>query len=72
MPNEPIAKIWKEELQNVIVSGNTRCESQTVELDAIAFTMFYLERYESIKVRCRIDGLDNVIDKYIIVNSHLF
>jgi hypothetical protein len=24
------------------------------------------------KVRSKIDGLDNVIDKYIIVNSNLF
>lgn len=45
---------------------------QEIELDAFAFTKYYLEKFENMKVRIKIDGLDNVIDKYIIVNSHLF
>ena len=71
------SKRWKKELQGVINSSNMDSNgsnyiAQEIELDAFAFTKYYLEEFENMKVRIKIDGLDNVIDKYIIVNSHLF
>ena len=65
------------ELQGAVNSSNmdgngSNYISQEIELDAFAFTKYYLEKFENMKVRIKIDGLDNVIDKYIIVNSHLF
>lgn len=48
MPEDPLSKVWKEELQNVIVSGKTGYEIQAVELDAFAFTQEYLKTYEGI------------------------
>lgn len=61
---------WKKELQSMINSSNinasgTNYLSQEIELDAFAFTKFYLENFENIKVENRIDGYDQYIDIYI-------
>lgn len=61
---------WKKELQSMINSSNinesgTNYLSQEIELDAFAFTKFYLENLENIKVKNRIDGYDQYIDIYI-------
>jgi len=75
--NDDRSERWKRELQGAVNSSNmdgngSNYISQEIELDAFAFTKYYLEKFENMKVRIKIDGLDNVIDKYIIVNSHLF
>lgn len=75
--NDERSERWKKELQGAVNSSNmdntgSNYISQEIELDAFAFTKYYLEKFENMKVRSKIDGLDNVIDKYIIVNSHLF
>ena len=75
--NDERSERWKKELQGAVNSSNmdgngSNYISQEIELDAFAFTKYYLEKFENMKVRIKIDGLDNVIDKYIIVNSHLF
>ena len=49
---------------NINASG-TNYLSQEIELDAFAFTIFYLENFENIKVENRIDGYDQYIDIYI-------
>jgi len=61
---------WRKELQSMINSSNinasgTNYLSQEIELDAFAFTKFYLENFENIKVENRIDGYDQYIDIYI-------
>lgn len=61
---------WKKELQGVINSSNMdTCGSnyiaQEIELDAFAFTKYYLEEFENIKVVNRIDKLDLYIHEYI-------
>jgi len=61
---------WRKELQSMINSSNinasgTNYLSQEMELDAFAFTKFYLENFENIKVENRIDGNDQYIDIYI-------
>ena len=75
--NDDRSERWKKELQGAVNSSNmdntgSNYISQEIELDALAFTKYYLEKFENMKVQSKIDGLDNVIDKYIIVNSHLF
>jgi len=45
--------------------------SQELELDAFAFTKFYLEKYEDILVKSKIEGFDEIIDKYLIPNKNI-
>lgn len=49
---------------NINESG-TNYMIQELELDAFAFTKFYLEKFENIKVENRIYGYDQYIDIYI-------
>ena len=61
---------WKKELQSMNNSSNIgesglNYLSQEIELDAFAFTKFYLENFENIKVKNRIAGFDQYIDIYI-------
>ncbi|HHX70532.1 MAG TPA: hypothetical protein GX708_21080 [Gallicola sp.] len=39
--------------------------NQELELDAFAFTKFYLEKYENISVKSKIEKLDKYINDYI-------
>ena len=64
------SKRWKKELQGVINSSNMdTCGSnyitQEIELDAFAFTKYYLEEFENIEVVNKIDKLDFYISEYI-------
>jgi len=67
---------WKKELQGVINSSNMNSNgsnyiAQEIELDAFAFTKFYLENYESIPVTNKVPGYDQIIDKYLIINESI-
>lgn len=44
---------------------------QELEIDAFAFTKFYFEHYEGMKVVNRIDGLDDILDLYIEKNIRI-
>lgn len=64
---------WKSLLPSVINSSNIKKDgtnyiSQELEIDAFAFTKFYLGHYENIKVVNRINGLDDVLNLYIEKN----
>ena len=48
-----------------INSDDSNYINQELEIDAFAFTKFYLKVYEGIEVKNRIDGLDEVLDEYI-------
>lgn len=61
---------WKKELQGVINSSNMDSNgsnyiTQEIELDAFAFTKYYLEEFENIEVVNKIDKLDFYILEYI-------
>ena len=64
------SKRWKKDLQGVINSSNMDSNgsnyiAQEIELDAFAFTKYYLEKYENMKVDNKIDKLDFYIQEYI-------
>lgn len=42
--------------------------NQELEIDAFAFTNFYLKKYEHISVKNKVEGLDEYLDSYIIKN----
>lgn len=70
------AKRWKGLLGMQINSSNMKADGsdyleQELEIDAFAFTKFYLEHYEGIKVVNRIDGLDDILDLYIEKNLRI-
>ncbi|MDD4157424.1 MAG: hypothetical protein PHY08_12735 [Candidatus Cloacimonetes bacterium] len=46
-------------------SNGSNYIAQEIELDAFAFTKYYLEKYENMKVDNKIDKLDFYIQKYI-------
>jgi len=61
---------WEKELQGVINSSNMDSNgsnyiAQEIELDAFAFTKYYLEEFENIEVVNKIDKLDFYILEYI-------
>lgn len=45
--------------------------NQELEIDAFAFTKFYLKEYEHIDAQNKIEGLDEYLDAYIIKNSDI-
>jgi hypothetical protein len=68
--NDDRSKRWKKELQGAVNSSNmdgdgTNYIVQEIELDAFAFTKYYLEEFENIKVFNKIDKLDLYIHEYI-------
>lgn len=65
MPEDPMSKVWKEELQNAIVSGNSGYEIQAVELDAFAFTQVYLKTHEGIATKYPNEKYQEMIEMYI-------
>jgi len=76
MFNDDRARRWKKELNQAINSLNinemgSNYISQELELDAFAFTKLYLERYEAIPVESKIEGFDEIIDKYLIINKNI-
>ncbi|MFA6843135.1 MAG: hypothetical protein WCR33_01930 [Bacilli bacterium] len=44
MSDDPLAKIWKEELSRVVNTTTDEYECQAIEIDAFAFTQTYLGR----------------------------
>ncbi len=65
---------WREELANVRSSGNTNLDDpkelakygcQSVEIDAEAFSQYYLAKYEGISMRKKDDWIQLLIDVYI-------
>ena len=44
--------------------------NQELEIDAFAFTRFYLNRYEHINVKNKMDDLDEYLDVYIMNNMN--
>lgn len=76
MFNDNRAERWGKELNTAINSSNinktgSNYISQELELDAFAFTKFYLERYEAIPVKSEIARFDEIIDKYLIINKNI-
>lgn len=76
---ETILKVkrWKEELSHQVNSSNMDSDwknylAQELELDAFAFTKYYLKEYESIETFNKIDGFDEYIDRYIILFKSIF
>lgn len=70
------ARRWKGLLGTQINSSNMKEDGsnyleQELEINAFAFTKFYLERYEDMKVVNRIDGLDYILDLYIEENIRI-
>ena len=68
------AERWKNEMINAVNTSNidqngSNYISQEIELDAFAFTKYYLGKHESIIVKNKIAGYDEIIDKYICVNK---
>lgn len=73
--NDDRAKRWKAELSTLVNTSNmdkvgSNYISQELELDAFSFTKYYLDKYESIKVKNSISGYDVIINKYILLNSY--
>ena len=68
--NNDRSKRWKKELQGAINSSNIDSTgnnyiTQEIELDAFAFTKYYLEKYENMKVTNKIGKLDFYILEYM-------
>ena len=68
--NDDRSERWKRELQGAVNSSNmdgngSNYISQEIELDAFAFTKYYLEEFENIEVVNKIDKLDFYILEYI-------
>lgn len=68
--NDERSERWKKELQGAVNSSNmdntgSNYISQEIELDAFAFTKYYLENFEGIQVVNKIDKLDQYILNYL-------
>lgn len=77
MFNDNRARRWRMELSTLVNTSNmektgTNYIGQELELDAFAFTKYYLEKFEGIVVKNRIEGLDDILSKYIDFNKEIF
>ena len=68
------AKRWKNEMINAVNTSNIdECGlnyiSQEIELDAFAFTKFYLEQFDDIKVTHLSNQYEKFINKYTEING---
>ncbi|HOH58760.1 MAG TPA: hypothetical protein PLQ22_01965 [Bacilli bacterium] len=73
MFNDDRARRWRVELSNLVNTSNINNKGsnyigQELELDAFSFTKYYLDKYESMKVENKINGYDEIIEKYISIN----
>ena len=64
---------WKKLLATHINSATMNTDgsdyiSQELEIDAFAFTKFYLKQYEHINVKNKVNKLDEYLDAYIMKN----
>ena len=73
--NDELAKIWREELGTAKNSNNidlnnqgeyTKYKMQSIEIDAEAFTVYYLKEYENIYADFKSSRYKKLIDNYII------
>ncbi len=67
---------WKKLLPTIVNSSTMNANgdnyiNQELEIDAFAFTKFYLKEYEHIDVQNKIEGLDEYLDLYIIKNRNI-
>lgn len=74
--NDERATRWSELIRIQINSGTindvgSNYINQELEIDAFAFTKFYLESYENMDIINRIDGLDKYLDLYIKKNMRI-
>ena len=71
--NDERAIRWKK-LLAIQINSSTMDEdgsnyiNQELEIDAFAFTKFYLQKYENIDVKNKVEGLDKYLDEYIMNN----
>lgn len=72
--NDKLAEIWREELQDAKNSENinpsnqeeyTRYKMQAIEIDAEAFAIYYLRKYENINISRKEAWMQNLIEVYI-------
>lgn len=64
--NDQIAKMWKEDLTGYKKpTATSEYFLKTIEVDAFAFTKYYLKRFLNMNVTNNIQGLDVILDKYI-------
>ncbi len=73
--NDERAKRWLDEMKHQVNSENMNSiedyYTQELELDAFAFTKFYLENYEGIEVIHKMPMYEKVIEAYIIKNKEI-
>jgi hypothetical protein len=76
--NDERARRWKVAYQNPIssehsnivtdVQGASKYAAQEIEVDAFAFTKYYLEKYERMKVNHLSREYEKIIRKYLEIN----
>lgn len=78
--NDELAKIWREELGTAKNSNNininnatefTEYSLQMIEIDAEAFTVYYLKEYENIYTDFKSSKHKRLIDNYIIRHKQI-
>lgn len=67
---------WKQLLSTQINSTNLNGNydkylSQELEIDAFAFTRYYLKKFHNINVENKIKGFDFLLDNYIVEHSDI-
>lgn len=66
---DDMAKLWGEGLGSIItasdINEDNNYASQAIEIDAFAYTKFYLKEYRGLIVENKIPGMDEIIDEYI-------
>ncbi len=77
MFNDERAKRWRVELSNLVNTSNmdkvgSNYINQELEIDAFAFTQYYLEKYEDIPVKNKIAKFDKYINQYISLCINIF
>lgn len=63
--NDNLSQLWKEEMAVMKTGTQSGYLGQSLELDAFAFTKYYLDKFENIKTTNCIEGYDEVVDAYI-------
>ena len=70
--DDVIAKRWKEDFEGYHMgSDSDEYFLQSIEVDAFAFTKYYLKKFLNIDVINHVEGLDKIIDLYIKKNLFL-
>ena len=70
--NDKIALKWKEEYSSYHSSSESDDYfMQTIEIDAFAFTKYYIKRFLNIDIVNHVKGFDKILDIYIDNNKNL-